>query len=1171
LCPHVPLHPYPTVEAALAREESPFCRTLNGSWKFRLFDNPEVPEANGFFEKEFDVDEWDTVQVPSNWQMLGYDKPIYTNVQYPFPFEPPLVPKENPTGCYRHDFEVPESWKDRRVFLSFEGVNSCFHLWVNGMAVGYSQDSRLPAEFDITPYINPGCNTVAARVLRWCDGSYLEDQDFWWLSGIFRAVNLYSKPAQYIADYTVKTSFTDETMTRATLSVTLKLGTGAQCQVRDSRFGDQDIVYLRTVAQGNYWDVEGESVQARWNDQGNWQRFTMRTGKSGPVCSGDVVYLQSHTGKFLGRESKAAFLNASADQAGAFGFVIHKADGSSGPINAGIDHVQFRTADDEYIQSQNDQVVVDGELSMDEDLSLFVIHCCTYTPSAGLMVKAQLYDAQMAPVGCAADLTGKFGGNDLPDECSLETTLADPIKWNAESPYLYTLVVQLLKLEEVKDVERCQVGVRQVEMKHDIVHVNGVPLTVRGVNRHEHDPDTGHVISRESMIQDILVMKQHNFNAVRCSHYPTDPLWYELCDQYGLYVVDETNLETHGCQPMSLLSHNQHWRNAYLERAGRMVARDKNHCCILFWSLGNEAGSGPNHAAMAALVRQLDNTRILHYEGDPGMDPIFTDILCPMYHRVEQIKQSISKPKETRPLILCEYSHAMGNSNGNVHKYWEAFNSYPRLQGGFIWDWVDQGLTKTTPEGVKYWAYGGDFGDTINDAQFCINGLVFPDRTPHPGCLELKKCQAPIAITARTLMRGVFDLVNYYMFSSLDGITLQWELKEDGNVLQSGEQPCSDMPPRTMKILQINGLALPPPITAGAEYFLNINFVVQQDTPWCKAGHVVTTEQFVLPFGQPKPLQAAVPAKITQFDPPAEEPLEVVTTGKTQLVVDSKAHTIVLQSQLSRADPTAVILNVIPAIHRAPTDNDLGGGELGFSWRWNKLGMKVADTAFQPMCISSCEAKASLVSNVSFVSQEGQDISFQTEHTLYGNDRLRLRSFIAVSANMPSLVPRLGLELVIPKRFSNVTYFARGPHENYADRKHSAYVDKFWTTVADMHVPYIFPTENGGREEMRWVSLRDDEGCGVLVRSRAPVHFDVQQYTIPQLQAARHTCDLTPHPEVVLLHVDAAHMGLGGDDSWSPATHPEYLIGPGGYCLDLEVTPLKPGDSETLLHREQLL
>jgi len=588
---HSPLNGYTSLHNAL-NKNSTQKKTLNGQWDFKLFDKPE--DVDDSLLSKTVAEDWQSIAVPSNWQLQGYDKPIYCNVKYPFAVNPPFVPQQNPTGCYRTVFDISEAQLGQRNHIIFEGVNSAFHLWCNDQWVGYSQDSRLPSEFDLSRFLTVGNNRLAVMVLRWSDGSYLEDQDMWWLSGIFRDVTLLTKPQAQIRDVFI-TSHLDACYRDAQLRVKTAIDAPRGYSIKVQVFYEQN-----------------------------------------PICDPQI----EHTN------------NKRIDEKGGW----------------------------------HDRVFHD-------------------------------------------------------------IAITSPKKWSAETPDLYRCVVSLLDDSgRVVDIEAYDIGFRQIQIINGQLCLNGKPLLIRGVNRHEHHPQNGHVVSEEDMHRDIILMKQNNFNAVRTAHYPNHPRWYELCDQLGLYVVDEANIETHGMFPMGRLACDPQWAGAFMSRYTQMVERDKNHACIIIWSLGNESGYGATHDAMYSWSKRFDSSRPVQYEGG-GAATTATDIICPMYARVETdikddavpkyaIKKWLGLPGETRPLILCEYAHAMGNSLGNFDDYWQAFRSYPRLQGGFIWDWVDQGLSKTDSDGTHYWAYGGDFGDEINDRQFCINGLLFPDRSPHRAFLK---------------------------------------------------------------------------------------------------------------------------------------------------------------------------------------------------------------------------------------------------------------------------------------------------------------------------------------------------------------------------------------------------------------------------------------------------
>ena len=681
---HVPAFPYQSMEEAQARSKtSDYVLSLNGPWQFQVAPVPEESPVDFYEDASFENAEgWSEVSVPGNWQMQGFDKPIYTNVKMPWSNDlyPGVPEDDNPTGCYRRTFDLPADWDGRQIFVLFEGVESAFYLWVNGQEVGYSQGCRMPAEFDITKYVKPGKNTIAAKVFRFSDGSWLEDQDHWWLSGIYRDVYVYSVPKTYVRDYTVKTTL-DADYANAELSVTAKIR---------NLIGETASV----TAEAALFNVEGNAY---------------------------------------GSQATAA-------------------------------------------------VLIEG--------------------------------SSEASVEISADYE-------------------NPPKWTAETPNLFTLVLTLRDASgEVIQILSCRIGFRQVELKDGQVCVNGVPIYVGGVNRHDHHPDFGKAVTLESMIQDIELMKRFNINAVRTSHYPNDPAWYDLCDEYGIYVLDEANIESHSVWEKPTMDPD--WREAFMERGQRMVERDKNHPSVIAWSMGNESGFGPNHEALSAWMHEYDTTRPVHYH--PAEDHPCIDILGPMYPTVARIIE-MAENDDDRPVIMCEYSHSMGNSTGNLKEYWDAVRSHKNLQGGFIWDWVDQGIRMKTEDGEEYFGYGGDFGDTVNDLNFCINGLISPDRDPHPAMWEYKKILQPVVIEAVDLEKGEFTITNRHLFISTDYLAPAWSIALDGEEIESGSLPVMDLAPGESATVTVPFTK--PELVPGAEYTVTLSFSLIDDTKWEKAEHEV--------------------------------------------------------------------------------------------------------------------------------------------------------------------------------------------------------------------------------------------------------------------------------------------------------------------------------------------
>ncbi|UJF17524.1 beta-galactosidase [Vibrio sp. SS-MA-C1-2] len=1004
--PHAPLHAYSSEAEALTRATSPYKISLNGEWKFSLFDRPEnvTPE---FIESKFDDQAWDNITVPSNWQLQGHDKPIYTNVKYPFADNAPYVPAENPTGCYRTTFELDENWADRQNHIIFDGVNSAFHIWCNGVWVGYSQDSRLPAEFDLTPYLQQGTNTLAVMVIRWSDGSYLEDQDMWWLSGLFRDVSLLSKAPLSIADVKVNTDL-DASYRNATLRVETKLS------------------------------------------------------------------------------------KANADHA--ISVSLYDADG-----NAVI-----------------------------EPTSSF----------------------------CGIKPIDEKGAWD--DAAYHSIAIENPNKWSAESPYLYTCVVSLIDTEgNVVDAESYRIGFRTVEITDGLLKVNGKAVLIRGANRHEHHPETGHAVSYESMLEDVLLMKQYNFNAVRTAHYPNHPTWYQLCDEYGLYVVDEANIETHGQFPMCRLSDDPNWLNAYMRRMIGMVERDKNHPSIIIWSLGNESGIGLNHHAMYQWTKLCDPSRPIQYEGG-GSNTAATDIICPMYARVNDdpenqdiprwaIKNHISQPNEERPLILCEYAHAMGNSLGSFDKYWQAFRQYPRLQGGFIWDWVDQGLTKIDENGTEYWAYGGDFGDEINDRQFCINGLMFPDRTPHPSVLEAKKAQQFYQFKRVKGDSLAINVTSENLFVHSQAETLNWSVLEDGQVIHSGAIELNIAPEATETLELMANL---PQAKPNKEYLLNIDVVLNSDLAWAKAGHVVAEEQFMLPAATTLVIE---PLTVTESAPMmVETDTEMTVTGKDFTVVFNKESGLITQwlsdgkEQLIHAPKDSFF--------RAPLDNDIGTSEIDRvdpnTWlaRWNVAGLSNIDSRCQQITTATNNDTVIVTVQHHHFANDQLIIATTWNYAINNAGEITITVNVNAAKGLPSL-PRVGMKLALPLPTTDVEWYGFGPHENYPDRMMAARVNQYSLPYKQMHTDYIFPSENGLRCGVKSLAVGS-------LSVKGQFHFSVSEYSIENLAEARHTNELVAEQHLNL-NIDGFHMGIGGDDSWSPSVHEEFLLEQGQYQYQVTLSATK--------------
>ena len=993
LAAHTPQSSWRDLDAARKELPSDSVVSLNGDWQFSYFAAPEmVPEA----WLQADLPDSNVLPVPSNWQMHGYDIPIYTNIKYPFPCTPPFVPKENPTGCYSTTFDVSAEWLSAgQTRVIFDGVNSAFYLWCNGHWVGYSQDSRLPAEFDLTPYLQAGSNRLAVLVLRWSDGNYLEDQDMWRMSGIFRDVSLLHKPATRLANVSARPEL-------------------------DACYRDAQL-HLQV-------DVSGE-------------------------CAAHQVAVWLYDGDEALLCERRAIGTAAIDEKGAY----HDRLLLSLPVNA-------------------------------------------------------------------------------------------PRLWSAEEPNLYRLVVALETNDGVLvEAEACDVGFRSVEIKNGLLLVNGKAVLIRGANRHEFHPERGQAVRPEDMLQDVLLMKRYNFNAVRTSLSPNHPSWYQLCHRLGLYVVDEPNMETHGMTPMSRLSDDPLWVGAFTERVTRMVQRDFNHPSIIIWSLGNESGHGAVQDSMYSWVKSRDPSRPVQYEGG-GANTAATDIVCPMYARVDEdqpfpavpkwaIKKWIGMPGEERPLILCEYAHAMNNSLGGFARYWQAFRQYPRLQGGFIWDFVDQGISRISADGKPYWAYGGDFGDTPNDRQFCLNGVFFPDRTPHPSLYEVQKAQQFFQFKLLSTSPLKIEVSSEYLFRHSDNEQLRWQIMQQGERKASGEQALSVGPEGTIMLTLSEQL---PPLTAGIEAWLDVSVHVLNDTPWAEAGFAVAKEQWPLPVALAAPVCEHRAAEIT--------PLLEDKGDKWQISAGEQCWWLDKQSGLltdwQQAGHALLLSPLQEQFVRAPIDNDIGASEAdhvdpnAYIARWQTAGLnQLQDRCFSVQTYQSSDGVVIQVERGHFHA-ERLLIRSHWQYHFTARGELQLNVTTQVAEGLPSLA-RIGMVLHLDEQSDQVNWFGRGPHENYPDRQTSAHIGYWQLPLAELHTPYIFPCENGLRCDTRELQLGGLQVSGQF-------HFRVSPFSTRQLADTRYQYQLQAE-DGLFLHLDGFHMGIGGDDSWSPSVHPDYQLGAGTY------------------------
>ena len=987
--PHATRFSFDSFERAIEGKKSASANymTLNGTWKFHWSDNPGV-RPQDFHRTDFDDSRWDDIEVPSNWELKGYGYPIYSNIPYEWTLspKPPEIPSDhNPVGSYRRSFSLPSQWAGKQVYIHFGAVKSAFYLWVNGRKVGYSQGSKTPAEFNITSYLDEGENLVAVEVYRWSDGSWLECQDFWRISGIEREVYLEARPGIHIHDYWCKAGLAEDYLTG-----TLEL------------------------------DVE----------------------------------VRAPAGRVKGSYSVSATLIPCVGE-------------------------QIWTSELELEKQDN----------------------------------------------------GTLGA-------SVSQQLGEVIPWSAETPELYTLVLTLND-GEGKALEHLssKVGFRTTEIKYGKLLVNGRAVTLKGVNRHEHDEYEGHVISEASMLQDIELMKLYNINAVRTSHYPNDPRWYELCDQYGLYVIDEANIESHGMgyNPARTLANNPIFKKSHLDRTIRMVERDKNHPSIIIWSLGNEAGDGICFDATYDWIKERDPGRPVQYErSTSGRN---TDIVCTMYMRIPDMEKYVNRHPQ-KPLIQCEYAHAMGNSNGNIMDYWKVIHKYDQLQGGFIWDWMDQGIAQYSDDGTKYWAYGGDFEpDSVhNDGSFCLNGLVFPDRSIHPSIYEVKRAYQNADFEAVPFNPGLVKVTNRFDFTDLQGFDLKWELSEEGVIIESGVIESPEIGPSASAYLDLGmkkGVGDP-----NKEYFLNLSMVSREAAPMVPAGHEVAGGQFALNPGAAEMLCSDAFAEEGTGELALEETGEmfVVKLSRGEIRFDRSSGQInsyvMDDKQLLQEGPR-------PNFWRAPIENDFGNRMDVRCAMWKSFGKELV---LQSMVPASTDSMVVLVAEYSH--PEYKSVYRIAYHCNSEGQILVSVEFTPSKDDFP-VIPRFGMQMILPEGFENLEYFGRGPHENYVDRNHSSHVGLYSSTVDQQYVPYITTGENGNRTEVRWLSLSDEEGRGIMIKGSPCIDFSALHFSQDQLDRkvrdGAHTIDLVRSGEVYL-NVDWKQMGLGGDDAWGAPTHAEYLI-----------------------------
>jgi beta-galactosidase len=1104
--------PFATAEQALREHNSnsPCFLSLNGDWRFHWVPRPELRTTN-FFEPGFDDSAWKTIPVPASWEMHGYGTPIYVSSGYPFKIDPPRVTSEpptkytafkerNPVGSYRRTIELPAEWDGRRVFIHFNGVESAFYVWINGRLAGYSQNSRSPAEFEITRLLKPGANQIAVQVFKYCDGSYLEDQDMWRMGGIFRDVHLYSTAAARIRDFAVRTVFGAD-YSNATL------------EIKPEVAADKDLSL-------NGWTVNAQLFDA--------------AGK--PVSFGSS----------RGNESQAS--------------------SARGSVAADVSPLHL-----------------DSEASQGRLTSAATVLSCEAAQILNRDWNAKIMN----------DRTPQRG---LPKFAWLSGEVVNPAKWTAETPNLYTLVLTLRDTKgNVMEANRCAVGFRQIEIRNGQLLVNGQPVKLRGANRHEIHPDTGHVVSEADMIRDIVLMKQANLNAVRTSHYPNDPRWYELCDRYGLYVLDEANLETHGTR--GTLASDARWAAAFLDRAISLAERDKNHPSVIMWSLGNESGFGPNIAAMAAWLHEFDTTRPVHYEGAQGAgprdlafepgdattlteeqrsvviapDPACVDVISRFYPRVMQAYAKPNSPEntrwdhlleiaqrtnDTRPVLTSEYAHAMGNSLGNLQEYWDEIYANPRMLGGFIWEWCDEGLRRTAKDGPKFIAYGGDFGDAPNLGAFCIKGVVTSDRDLYSKYWEVKKVHQPIAISAANLKprKVTLRIQNRNSFLDLTNYVARWTLTSSvRGEIQSDSLPPVQCAPGKDVTVRIPLEAIEKAET-DEECCLRLSFQTRDNSLWARAGHEVAWEQFPLATGGSRG-RSTRHAKTGTVNLSEDGDL-VNVAGTTFAAAFSRTAGTLTSLTFNGRELLASnsLSGPVLQLFRAPVDNDKGFGKW-LAKDWQDAGIVNLKRSVDSFEVTQTKGGPVITESTTTSRGSKGGYKLKTVWTISGDGSLEMENEFTPFGELPPALPRVGIVMQLAGDFENVRWLGRGPWESYCDRKTSADLGIWSSTVAQQYFHYVRPQDSGNHEDVRWVELTGGDGGGLEVAASETLFaFSALHFTAQDLAAKGHDYQLQPRKEIVL-SLDAKMSGLG-NGSCGPGVLAKYCVPPTNYSLRLRLSPV---------------
>lgn len=975
--------------------------SLNGAWRFRWAPKPADAPAD-FWKRDFDASKWATIPVPADWIRHGYGRYLYADEDYNFPYDVPRVPEnDNPVGSYVHEFVIPAGWAGQRIFIHFGAVRTAFYLWVNGRAVGYSEDSRLPAEFELTDYVVPGQNRIALKVLQWADAAYLEGQDMWRMGGIERDVYLYAAPTTRIRDVFFRANLDD-------------------------------------AYKGGTIDLDLEVQRAKQGPPAGKLRLTLLDG------------------------DKAIFTS------------------------------------DEFTRP---------------------------TEGAGVF--------------------------------NLKAGLPDVKQWTAEAPNLYTALIELFDARgALLEATSLRVGFRRVEIVNGTLIVNGRPIRIRGVNRGEFDPRGLHVISRETTRRDIELMKQFNINALRTSHYPNDPYLYELADEYGLYVVDEANVESHEAMNRNdNLADRPEFALAHLSRMAGMVERDKNHPSIIIWSLGNEAGSGQAFRQMYRHTKARDPSRPIQYEAAGDVD--YTDIYVPMYAKIWDVSKYLAT-RPRKPIILCEYAHMKGNSGGTIRDYWELFYDHPQSQGGFVWDWVDQSLEVRRADGTIYYGYPGDYVKDGIQYSF-TDGMMTSLREPQPHAWDVKKAYQPVTFAAERLWQGDLRLFNRYDVRDLSGFDFSWRVEEDGRVIATAPLSVPALAARTNAVVHVPL----PRISArpGAEYFLMLEARAREADGLVPKGHLVAWEQFQLPlYAQPERSAGS-----------RTDRLQVVDDGET-LAVSGRGFDVRFEKasgalvSLKSMQRELLVEKLQPHFWRAPTDNDIGAKLPEQLQIWKTM----PSTAVLRSFTHEPQPDGGIIVRTRSSMGEGR-VDFAVDYRVDPGGSVRVSvSFDPRGIDLPFL-PRLGMQLASPVALSKIEWLGRGPQASYTDRWAAAPVGRYAGDVADQFYPYVRPQESGNKEDVRWLAVRAPDGAGLLivgdpVFSGAALNvFDDDMDYSPAHQL--HSVDVQPR-NVTVVHIDLKQMGVAGDDSWRSTAHPASLIWPQRYQYSFTLQPIHAGEDANALARQ---